>query len=498
MSNIRVTYSGLISFVVSLVGVFTGIIFTIIVTRQLTQEELGTWGLVGTMTGYFLIFGPISTYWITREIARGTNSGKTGFVTSGLFGLGLVGVYVIFSLLFQIQVDVEITILLFASISLPLEYIRSSLQSITLATRPELRSYGLIIFESTKIPIGFILIYFLQMGVYGAILTTVIAASSEIILLLIKSRKYISGSFNKKYLKKWIKLFWIPTYPKISNRILNLDVVVFSIITGNVTGIAFWTTANAISKIVSNSGQISISLYGKLLASEKKEYFHENLIKTFYFSIPLVAIAIIFAKPGLFILNPIYTSAVNIVIFMSLVVFLRTLDGVFDSALTGIEKVDLKENATFRDYIRSKLFYIPTLRLIQRSVYLTSVIVIISILTIFSFSELELVIYWSMISLFTQIPFSIYFYILVRRNFEMKIQKIVLIKYLISALVSFGSVYVLMEQFLIYDESIFVFLPNFIPFVIISSIGYFGLTFLIDKKTRQLFRLIISEVRKNN
>ena len=73
MTGIRVTYSGLISFAVSLLSILTGVIFTLVVTRQLTQDEFGAWGLIGTMTGYVLIFGPITTYWVTREIARGEN-----------------------------------------------------------------------------------------------------------------------------------------------------------------------------------------------------------------------------------------------------------------------------------------------------------------------------------------------------------------------------------------------------------------------------------------
>ena len=63
MSSIRVTYSGLIAFVISIVSVFTGLVFTIIVTRQLTQEEFGTWGIIGAMTGYMLIFEPIINHW---------------------------------------------------------------------------------------------------------------------------------------------------------------------------------------------------------------------------------------------------------------------------------------------------------------------------------------------------------------------------------------------------------------------------------------------------
>jgi len=77
MSGIRVTYSGLISFFVGLTSVFTGIIFVLIVTRQLTPEEFGTWNLMGGLIIYVIIIEPITAYWVTREIARGKETGKT-------------------------------------------------------------------------------------------------------------------------------------------------------------------------------------------------------------------------------------------------------------------------------------------------------------------------------------------------------------------------------------------------------------------------------------
>lgn len=496
MTGIRVTYSGLISFGVSLISIFTGMIFTLIVTRQLSQEEFGTWGLIGGMTGYVLIFGPITTYWITREIARGEKSGKTGIISTGLFGTGAVLIYFIIATLFGTQVEIDLAILLFAAIAIPIEYVRSSLQAITLGYKPQIRSYGLITFELVKIPIGFVLIYFLDMGLMGAILTIAIASSSETIFLTIKTRDKLRGQFNKIYFKKWLKLFWIPTYPKISNRIMNLDVVVFSIITGSVSGLAFWVAANAISKMVAHSGQISISLYGKLLQGGKKEFLQDNLLRTFYFSIPLVAMSITYAKPGLFTLNPMYEIASTIVIIMSLVVFLRTLDGIFDSALTGIEKVDLKKDATFRDYIKSKLFYIPTIRLIHRSVYLGSVVAILLILAVYSFSDVDMITYWALVALMTQIPVSAYFYVLTKRNFNLEMDKVAIMKYLFAATVAFGLAYLLMEEYLVYKESIFEFLPGLLPFMIIGIGGYLGLTYLIDSKIRDLFKSVIKELIK--
>ncbi|MDH5415903.1 MAG: hypothetical protein OEW55_01520, partial [Nitrosopumilus sp.] len=63
MNNVRVTYSGLIAFAVALSSVFTGLIFTTIVTRQLSVAEFGTWSLIGNIITYFIIGEGIITYW---------------------------------------------------------------------------------------------------------------------------------------------------------------------------------------------------------------------------------------------------------------------------------------------------------------------------------------------------------------------------------------------------------------------------------------------------
>ena len=60
MSSIRVTYSGLITFVLMLVSIVTGLIFTLIVTRRLDQIEFGLWSLIGGIIAYSLIFGLIT------------------------------------------------------------------------------------------------------------------------------------------------------------------------------------------------------------------------------------------------------------------------------------------------------------------------------------------------------------------------------------------------------------------------------------------------------
>lgn len=494
MSEVRVTYSGLIGFILSLVGVFSGLIFTLIITRQLSQEEFGTWGLIGGLTIYALVIEPIISYWTTREIARGKEPGRTALMTGGLFSALAIPLYLLIVVVFFSKIEVDQNVLFFSSLLVPVLFFRHILAAINLGYKPQNVSYGILIFEITKIPVALVLIYFLEMGIYGAIITVILASIANIVVQIILSFEKIKSSFDKKFLKKWLKLFWLPTYPKISEILTNSDVVIFTIIIGTVEPIAFWVIAMAVSGLVLHSSKIAKPLYPKLLGGGKKEYFQENFTRVFYFAIPLISISLTFARPGLFALNPIYETAVSIVWVLTFVVFLRVLSNIFTASLTGIEKVDTLEKPTFKDYLRSKLFYLPTLKIIQRSIYLISLTAMLILTTSSSYEDL--VLSWSIVALVTQIPYTLYLYLLLKKEFKPKVNLSSISKYILSSFIAFGLTYILIDNFLIYKDSIFEFLPLLFQFLIIGVGGYLGLTYVLDSKTRKLFKSIIAEIKK--
>lgn len=494
MSDVRVTYSGLISFFVGLIGVFTGLIFTLIITRQLSQEEFGTWGLIGSLTVYVLIFEPIISYWTTREIARGGESGKTAIITGGIFSISVIPLYLLIVIVFFNQIQVDLNVLFFSSLIVPVLFFRHILASINMGYKPQNASYGILMFEITKIPLALVLVYFLEMGVYGAIITVILASISSIIIQIILSFEKIKTSFNRKLLKKWLKLFWLPTYPRISEVLTNSDIVIVTIIMGTVQPLAFWVVAMTISGIVLHSAKIAKPLYPKLLGGGKKEYLQESLTRVFYFAVPLISISLIFARPGLFALNPIYETVVSVVWVLTFVLFLRALSNIFTVSLTGIEKVDTFKESTFKDYLKSKLFYLPTLKIIQRSIYIISLTIML--LLISSSSDQNLVLSWSIVALVTQIPYTLYLYHLVKKEFNLQISWVTVSKYLVSGFIVFGMTFILMDNFLIYKTSIFEFLPLLFQFLIIGVGGYFGLTYVLDSRTRKLLKSIIAEIKK--
>ena len=472
-----------------------GMIFVLITTRELTEIELGTWALIGSLMSYVLIIEPIISYWTTRETARGIKSQKTAIFSSS--GFSIVGTIIYLIIVFCIgnQTNVDINYLYFAAILIPLTFINRTLTAINLGWKPQAESYSILGLDLAKTTVAILLVYILQLGLEGVIISLFIAHIVSIGILFLKAKEKISGKIKKEHLKKWIKFSWVPVYIKFSSLVV-FDVLIFSIMVGSVVGIAYWTVSMVIANLSRITNQLSRAVYPKLLEGGKKEHLQENIVRIMYFLLPICAVSITFARPGLFALNPIYEHIWMIVIFLTMKAFLRIIGKSLTQGLEGIEKVDYNENSTFLNYAKSTLFKIPTIRLIQRIIYLSSLTIMLIFMIDSGSSELELVVYWSAIAMIVEIPFTISFLLMVRKKFPLNIDWKSISKYLMSAIIVFTIIYLLMEEFLVYNESIFEFLPQVIIFLIMGTTFYLSLTYAIDKRTRVLISKIVKEFKK--
>ena len=62
-------------------------------------------------------------------------------------------------------------------------------------------------------------------------------------------------------------------------------------------------------------------------------------------------------------------------------------------------------------------------------------------------------------------------------------------------MIAFGIVYVMMQHVLVYKKSIFEFLPIILLFTTIGISIYLIITYITDKRTKNLFKSIIYELR---
>ena len=492
MNDIRVTYSGLIGFAVAMGGIISGTVFTIIVTRQLDVEEFGIWAIIGGMIGYSIATEPIISYWTTRQIARDEPVGKTSLVSSSLFAGFSIPIYVVSVYLFS---DIEpefFNSMILAAILIPVKLVSHILSSINKGYKPHAISIGKMAFESLKIPAGLGLVFFLGLGLDGAIATIFIASLADIAIQIRYAKPRLLVKLNFLYLKNWLKQSWIPLYAKISGVLVSLDVIIFTVITGSVIGVAYYAAAFVIARMVTRSGRISWALYPKLLANGSHEHISENFARMMYFAIPLVIIAIVFSKHALFVLNPEYIHAGTAVVFLSLGAFFTVIVNFFYQILMGIETVDVRQNPSLSKLLRSNLFLTSTLSNIRRVLYIA---ILAAALYLFrELSDIELVIIWSIISFVLSIPFLIHAVLLVRRRVAFAFSYITILKYLIGS-AGIAVVFTLTnEHVIVFETSIYSYMPGFLLELVLCGIAYLGITYIIDHKTRKLFRLILSEI----
>lgn len=465
-----------------------------IVTRTLTPEEYGTWTLISSLIVFGIVITPVISFWNTREIARGIESAKTAVVSSIILSLVGITTYLIIAFLVGQQSEIKLEVLFFGVIWIPTIFVNKVLTSIDLGWKTHTVNYSIIGAEVTKIVLAFILLYYLQIGVYGVIIAYTFATVISIFILIFFTREKLKHSFQFSFFTKWTKLSWLPIYTLgLTLLLAKLDIIIFMIITNSIEGLALFGAASVVGGIVSVGGSISSGLYPKLLGGIK-EQVSENIRLLFFFSIPLLATVIIFSKAGLFALNPIYEIVFPITILISFRVFFSTLTGSFAQILRGNEKVDVNEYSSFRDYIKSKLFYIPTLRLIQFSIYLITLLVVF-VLGKEIYSMFELLVLWSIISVIVQIPLTFHLFFIVRKELNLKLDPVIL-KYLIVSIGIFSLTYYLMDEYLVFEENLFEFIPNLLIYLIFGVVSYLVIISAIDKKTRNLIKVVLKEINK--
>jgi O-antigen/teichoic acid export membrane protein len=496
MSNVRLSYSGMISFVIMVISAFTGLAFTLIVTRQLSPEEFGLWTLIGSLVVYVIIFEPISSFWVTRQVARNEKASVTGIGTNSFFSGIALAIYMVIIFFFVNQTDVDYNILLLAGILIPIYYINRSLVSIVAGYKPQGTGYGTLVFEFIKIPSGLMLVYYGEMGIIGAILATAMGQTAQLVFYAYYVREKFKEKFSMLHFKNWIKLAWLPLVAGGHDKIRVLDVAIFTMITGSLTGLAFWGVGLALSNIVGYSKSISAGLYPKLLFSQKGEYIEIVLKRTLFFAIPLVGMAFIFAKPGLWVLNPLYIEGVVVVYVWIVLQFIYIFEELFDAVLNGIEKVDVGFGAKFKEYVKSRLITVPLIYTIGRSVYLgiISIIFVISLQT--NMIEIETLIWWGIVGIIIDISIVTIFWKMIVKTLPFKWPIVGITKFVFATLIAGSVTYYFLENFLVYEKTIFIFLPSTIPYFLTYVTIYFSIMSIIDNDTRLFIKSIFQEIRQ--
>ena len=494
MSEIRVTHSGLISLLFGILTIPVSFAFMLIVTRSLSTIEYGTYTLIIGVLVYAIIIEPFVNYWSTREIARNVPSGSSTVFFGGL--LSLIGVLIYFVAIFFISknTDASHDILYFSAIIIAPLFVNRMLSAINTGFKPHIPIIAGFVFSLSNLIIAGFFILYVKLDIWILIEIITISYIFSIIILGYCAREKLRTKISFDFLRKWIKLSWIPLFSSLGMFLLTIDISIFSILTGSVIGLAFWGVAIAVAKIGESSSYVTRAIYAKILQG-KSEELGDTTELLFYFVILFSALILVFGKSILFLLNPQYEISYVILGILTIQTTFWVFSGHFQHSLTSNEKVDIKNEINYKEYFHSNLIRVPLILLLQSISYLT-ILSIGFVVMKDSHEFLDILYFWAFTLLLTHIPFAIYFYRLLQKNIKIKLDYFRILKYFLSSIISFGTLYVLTTEFLVYDSNPFNFAPNVILFVVVGISCYVGITYVLDNKIRILIHEVFKEFKK--
>jgi len=471
--SIRLRYTGIINFGTNALSLITGLVFSVIVARSLSQTDIGLWYFIDTNIMIFTLLKGLIPFWLTRSYARGHDIATTGIVANIILAIPFFLGY-IFILPFFEQVWLSPLHFGFASSFIFLHYTLSSLTSLVNAKKPEKLGYALILGELFKL-VGYPLIVNYQL--LGVILVTAISHIVKIVYLFINIEHSWKLDFDQ--VKIWIRSSWVLIIGIIGLTLLqNLHKYILGLFSIELLG--SYSIYNVITSKITISNSLASGLYPKLLSGEgKREDIKSAISLTLMFAIPMTLGGITLARDLVSIMGSkyLYIDMANATLYlMFIAAFITVLENIFQGITLGLEQVDV---GIFdqKSVLKSRIFVnsiIPYSGVLIATPLLFVLIPVFGLITVAS------------VQVIIAVLLCLLRYIFARKsiNFDFPIRRI--IKYCIAA-----SLMVLFLLLLPRGRGSIITLLE----VLFGFLIYISSLWLIDENTREFVSTVLIEVR---
>jgi len=490
VSNIRLKYSGFVNFASRMISVATGLLFTMLVTRRLSEESFGTWQFYSSLLSYFTIPSSIANYWLTREIGRGKPVAKSGVFFNSMVSLLSATLFIYLSSAFAASVSIDLPTIFAFVLWIIATYHTSSLESVCYGAEPHIVGYGTIVFEGFKVAIGAILVGYFRLALFGAVLSVDLALVTQALYYSIRLSKHFGGSFLLKEVGRWFRTGWIPLTSIAPGLVFSQDALVLTLLTGSLLPVAYIRAANIFAGVLLFAGSLSAGLYPKLLSGGTGKDVEESLELVLLFLIPMVLGQLILAEPLLYLLREEYAPIHNVLRLMSICSMILVMKSVFSTIILGVEKADVYENATWRSLAKSYLLKIPLTDLAGAIVYVTMVSMTTKILNDLKSPPTLISLSAALCSLLVNVFLTLNYRRICRRlvSFNLNLHRV--FKFLASGL-AMSTVLLLLYPESAKSEQIMIVLTSLMPVILIGIIVYFGMLYLIDSEFRVLLKKLL-------
>lgn len=446
-NGIRLQYSGFIIFAARMISVASGIIFTLLLTRQdltgIKQQEFGIWGNIFDLVAYFTILAAALPFWTMRFVAREKEgSAKTGFFANLIIALVSAALYIpiIPFVTASLGVASSYLILYFlASLQIVNVYLINVLEASLRAEKPEAVGYGLLAEEICKIALAYVLMVQLQLGLFGAMISLAAGTAAQVFYYIKMTINDFRQKIQWNYVKEWFKGSIANIYYMIGNQLASV-IFIWLFAYGGPTARANHLAALTIANIVTYSAFLSFALYPKLLAKKNAEDITSSMRLVLMFAIPMTAIALSMPQSFLTILNESYADATPVLIVLTIDAFIITISGFYTYVLFGVERLDQESKIPLKQLAKSSIFKAFTLSYIHAMIALP---IALYVLPTFAANQAVLApLYVGIINMTVRLAMFLVLFVIVRKVINVIVPWLSVAKYVLAAAIMGGLLYV--------------------------------------------------------
>jgi len=485
-NEIRTHYSGFILFAAKLATVATGLGFTLLVARAVTQIEYGVWGTLNIILPYFLMMANALPFWVLRFVARDQEgSVKTGVLANTLISMLASLLYFALFRVFipSFRLEAYVWVFIIAAAQIIEFYVITVLEACLQAKRPYTVGYGLLVGEVAKLALAYFLIGTLQLALLGAILSITIAFALKLLFYFGTMAAQLRGKIVVKYIKEWFKGSTFNIYSIVGDRVAAIIFLMLPIFGGEIAA-SYYQAAAPIANIIAYSQFLAFALYPSLLAKVNTKDVTASLRMVLMFAIPMTAGVVAMPVSYLIILKDIYVEATPVLIVLAIDAFVLTMSTVFHAVFFGVERIDEKATVPFKGIAQSRVFIAFSIPYLHSMITLPPAYFI---LTNFAKDPIQVASYAMTINMVGHIIMFLVLYALVRKRVKVEIPWKNIAKYVLASLP--------MAAVLFFTH------PTRISLTLgVTALGgaiYTGLLLVIDRDTRALVQMILRELGKS-
>jgi O-antigen/teichoic acid export membrane protein len=380
-NTIRVQYAGFIIFTAQIISIGTGLFFTLLLSRNMTQQEYGIWANIFDLVGYFLLFSGLFPFWAVRfEARQRQGAAKTGLLANLIISLASAAIYISLtpSLTRAFNIGGQyIAMYLIASAQIINLHLVVMLESILRAKRPQAIGYGLLIEEITKITLAYVLIVRFQQLFLGALLSLIVGATVQVIYYLTLTAGELKQKIQWTYAREWLKGSTANLYNAIGTQLAAIPIILLFLL-GSQAARGNYQAAATFAAMIGYALFLSYALYPKLLTEYNAKDVTGSLKTVLMFAIPMTTIVLTIPDSLLTILKVNYNEATPILLLLALDAFILLITQFGTNVIFGAEKLDEEATIPLRKLLGSKIFKVFTLPYVQAAISIPTSLFVLS------------------------------------------------------------------------------------------------------------------------